>query len=82
MESYLLGPLIGVLLYWIVKEAVAAGVKEALTDAMTSGDAALFLSEAVSSGIEQHRQDREDAHIDIGEAMGKSRDRTFPVAQR
>ena len=55
--TYLYGFLLLIALYFLVREAVASGVKSALT----SEDVDLLLSNAVSRGIELHRQDREDA---------------------
>jgi hypothetical protein len=54
--TYLYGALLAVVLYVLIKEAVAAGVK----DGITSGDVDFFLSNAISRGIELHRQNRED----------------------
>ena len=62
--SYLYGALVLLVLYFLIKGAVAEGVKEALTDTMTSEDLAIFLAEAVSRGMEMHRQESEDPDID------------------
>ena len=54
--TYLYGAVLGIVLFFLVKEAIAEGVKAALTSEAVD----LLLSNAVSRGIELHRQDRED----------------------
>jgi hypothetical protein len=66
--SYLLGPLFGLLLYWLIKESVEAGIKSAMTSAafdvavksaVTSATMEDAIAEGVTAGIK--RADLEEA---------------------